>query len=138
MLSAGEGPCSRIRFDAVKYHYGHGALVFENSTVSLIPKLPRDEHDEGGHGFPSPRMAMDNVEPPRFNVMKGHPIHRFEVGQAKPIFDHVPNPQSEAAMEEEMSRRLGGPITKGAITTIRPPTPLETIRCPNPVLDDKP
>jgi hypothetical protein len=70
----------------------------EYSRIGFNPKRPRDEHDEAGHRFPFPGVGMDNMKPPRFNVVGGPPIRWVKDRKIKPIFNHGPKPSSKAAM----------------------------------------
>ena len=55
---------------------------------------------------------------------------------SKPHKNIVPNADGEAALEEEMGRRLLALLTKWAEATVWPAATYEMIRCPNPVLKD--
>jgi hypothetical protein len=61
-----------------------------------------------------------------------------KIVDVKPILDHGPNTDGEAAFEDKMGRRFVMATTKGANPPIRPPASLEAVRRPNPVLYDKP
>jgi hypothetical protein len=66
---------------------------------------------------------MNDVDLPRVDVLKRHPIRRGERGKAKKIFDHHQNPRGIIKFEEHVSPRLGSPIAKVEITTFRPFSP---------------
>jgi hypothetical protein len=40
------------------------------SSVSLVPKLPRDKHHQRGHGFSPSRMGVNKKELPGLDVIK--------------------------------------------------------------------
>jgi hypothetical protein len=62
----------------------------------------------------------------------------MEVMYVKPILDHLPNPNREAALEEKVRGRLVMTQTKRTNSPIGPPPLCKTVRRPKPVLDDEP
>jgi hypothetical protein len=65
-------------------------------------------------------------------------MRRVEIVYVKPIFDHVPYPNREAALEEKMSDRLVMSPTERTNSPIRPTHLCKPIRRPNAILDDEP
>jgi hypothetical protein len=51
-------------------------------------------------------MSEGDVSPPKFDTIETAPRGRVDVMDVKPILDHLPNTNREAAFEEEVVGRF--------------------------------
>ena len=99
------------------------ALVTKHPRVSLVPNSLRDEHGEGGHRSSIRVSHVGPFIPPLHEEILKVPIGGVHVHKTKLVNDRLPEPNGEAALDEEVDARFLLTFTKRAKPTVVAPTP---------------
>ena len=113
-------------------------LVAKHPRVSLVPNSPRDEHGEGGHRSSIGVSHVGPSIPPLHEGILKVPIGGVHVHKTKLVDDRSPEPNGEAALDQEVDARFLLTFVKRAKPTIIPTTPLQPVGGPVPVLQGQP
>ena len=103
-------------------------------SVSLVSNGPRNEHGEGDHCVSVRNIIVGSFLLPRVDGFIQVPLGGVHVCKSKLLDDQSPKSKRVPTLEEEVCPRFMFPLAKWANATVWPTTLLQTIGCPNPIL----